>query len=240
MNLDIPKDQAIKILRERLQELNGYTFDPKAWKARAVLDLKEIFGVLGDPWLQVSHIQFDTHVTADKAKVLQEGRETAVKQLTSYIQFIEDYSAAAVKSLQIKDDTYKAKYADLLGQWNQLVPEYNDLIKKYQEELDDKEKTLEDLEEAKAENQRLLDNTIQLDNVSLKRLWMGIQNLPTKQFLGLISIVLAIFIGCFTIGKFVEQLGSKNELYDLKTENSKLKTENQALQTQIQLKSKGH
>ena len=52
MKIQIPKDQAIKILQDRLDELNNFDlynkFNPKVWKDRTILDLKQIFGVLGD------------------------------------------------------------------------------------------------------------------------------------------------------------------------------------------------
>ena len=72
MKLLIPKDKAIGILRQRMSELNSMNFNPKAWQDRVVLDLQEIFPLGSNQWLQVSQIQFDTFVTSEKYKVLNE------------------------------------------------------------------------------------------------------------------------------------------------------------------------
>ena len=51
MNLKIPKDKAIKILRQRIAELSEYNFNPKAWKGKTENDLKEIFPIGSMQWL---------------------------------------------------------------------------------------------------------------------------------------------------------------------------------------------
>jgi uncharacterized membrane-anchored protein YhcB (DUF1043 family) len=238
MELLIPQDQAIRILQDRLQELSAYNFNPKAWKDRTELDLKEIFGVLGGQWLQISGIHFDTFVVSDRARKLQEGRDTAQRLLKSYIEFIKEYSAGAAQIAQSRNDSYEQKYNQLLKNWNELIPDYNDLVKKYQAELDDTDKLLDELEEARQENQRLIDNTIQLDNVSVGRLWMGIRNLPAGQAIAVITLVAGLLISAFGLGRLVERTGANNDLYDLRTENTRLKTEKQSLQNQLDAQPK--
>ena len=53
MKLNIPAEKAIKILRDRLSEIDGYGFNPKAWKDRTENDLREIFPIGSMQWLQV-------------------------------------------------------------------------------------------------------------------------------------------------------------------------------------------
>lgn len=79
MNLQIERDIAIKILEDRLRDLNSYDFDSKVWKDRTILDIKQIFGQYSDQWLQVSSIHFDTFVTAEKQKKLIEAKATGKK-----------------------------------------------------------------------------------------------------------------------------------------------------------------
>src|SRR5690348_10947340 len=126
MQLKVPAGQAIQILQDRLKEIDSYNFNPKAWKNKTENDLREIFPLGSMQWLQVSNIQFDTFVTLEKAKVLAEGKETARQLISSYIDFIKQYSKIAEQKQIIKEKDFEQKYYDLLKEWNDLVPGYND------------------------------------------------------------------------------------------------------------------
>lgn len=128
MKLFLDKDQAIKFLEDRLRELNAFDFDPKVWKDRTILDIKQIFGQLCDQYLQVSSIHFDTYITAEKQKKLQEGKATARKLLSSYIDFIKEHSSIQQEKARIDEETHFQKYRQLLSEWNEFVPQYNSLM----------------------------------------------------------------------------------------------------------------
>jgi hypothetical protein len=113
MKLNIPKEQEIKILRQRISELDSFNFIPKAWKDRTILDCKEIFGELSNQWIQVYGLNFDTYVTAEKAKVLNEGKQTARNLINSYIDFIQEYSKVIEAKQLIKEKNYEDKYFHL-------------------------------------------------------------------------------------------------------------------------------
>lgn len=233
MQLNVPKDQAIKILRQRIQELSGYNFNSKVWKDRTVLDLKQIFGILGDQWLQVSSITFDTVVTSEQSRILQAGKQSAAGLLNSYIDFIEEYSQAELEAEKNQTETIQQQYYELLQQKSSLVTNYQALKTKHESLLKENEEIKSAAKNAMSENQRLKENTLQLDNVTLKQLWTGVQNLPTKQVIAIISIIVAIIIGAFTIGQMVERTNANNELFDLRTENKDLKADTQKLHKQI-------
>jgi hypothetical protein len=131
MKLQIDKDRAIKILEDRLRDLNSFDFDPKVWKDRTILDVKQIFGQLSDQWLQVNSIHFDTFVVSDKQRKLQEGKATARKLLNSYIDFIKEHSSIQQEKAQIEEETFRQKYRELLNDWNEFVPQYNSLLEEY-------------------------------------------------------------------------------------------------------------
>lgn len=131
MRLQIDKDQAIKILEDRLRDLNAFDFDPKVWKDRTILDVKQIFGQLSDQWLQVNSIHFDTYVTAEKARKLQEGKSTARRLISSYIDFIKQHSAIKEQEAKIEEETFRQKYRQLLSEWNEFVPQYNNLLEEH-------------------------------------------------------------------------------------------------------------
>jgi len=225
MKLFIPKDRAIRILNNRIQELSAYGFDPKAWKDRTVLDLKEIFGNISDQSFQISFVDFNGF------KTLQQGIHTARQLITSYIEYIEDYS-------DIRDPGFESQYNDLLKQWNDLVPRFNELNKRLRLKDDDYQSLTSELEISKKENKRLVENTIQFDNITLGRLWIGIRNLPFSQVIGIVTVIVGLFVGTFSLGRFLERTSANNDLFDLKTENTKLKTEIQNLRNQIEIQSK--
>jgi hypothetical protein len=230
MKLLIPKDEAIAILRKRLQELSAYNFNQKVWKDRTILDLKQIFGSFSEQWLQISAIYFDTAVTSQKAQKLEEGKQSAVGLLNSYIDFIEQYTKIAQQGAQIKEKGFEDKYYNLLGQYNVQAKECITLMDEHSALLDENLKLLKQVDDTISENNRLIDNTLQLDNVSFKRLWQAVQNLPTFQVVTLISLLVGLMIAAFSLGQVVESAGSNNESFELKTENRELKNKTNNLQ----------
>ncbi|MCO5241837.1 MAG: hypothetical protein M9904_17480 [Chitinophagaceae bacterium] len=231
MQLKIPAGQAIQILQDRLKEIDAYNFNPKAWKNKTENDLREIFPLGSMQWLQVSNLQFDTFVTLEKAKVLAEGKETARQLITSYIDFIKQYSKIAEQKQIIKEKDFEQKYYDLLKEWNELVPGYNDLVKKYDEQLTSAEGLLETIDLKDHEIERIKNETIQLDNVSFKKLWAALFNLPTGQLIAVFSTFLALLIGAFTLGTLYERTSANNELFDLRNSNKQLQEQNERIRT---------
>lgn len=229
MKLNIPTEQAIKILRDRLVEIDGYGFNPKAWKDRTVLDLREIFPRGSTQWLQLSHINFDTYVTAEKINVLNEGKDTARKLISSYIEFIIDYSKVAEAKKVIDEKDYEQKYHDLLNDWNELVPGYNELIKSHGEQLDREEGLLQDIETRDQEIERIKSETIQLDNVSFNKLWKALFNLPIGQLIGVFSTLVIMLIGAYSLGTLYEKTNTNNQLFDLRISQKQTQEENKKI-----------
>jgi hypothetical protein len=222
MKINVPINDAIQILKERLSDLKSYNFNAEVWKGRTDLDLKQIFGITGDQWLQMYKVDFHTYISADKARVLQQGIQTAEGLLISYIKYIEDYSKIESQKPQPARFDYEENYKTLLSEWNSLVPVHNSLQEKYSNQV--------------SENKRLKDNTIQLDNVSLKKLLTALKNLPAGQVVGIIAVVFTLLAGSFAIGRLVERTSANNDLFDIRAENKTLKEDNIKLQTQIDSK----
>ncbi len=203
MNLKIPPDQAIQILQQRLVDIDTFGFNPKAWKDRTENDLREIFPLGSTQWLQVSQTRFDTYVTSEKSKVLAEGKDTARQLINSYIDFIRQYSKIAQQKQIIKEKDYEQKYNELLKEWNDLVPGYNELIKKYDDQLTSSERLIESIEARDNEIERIKSETIQLDNVSFKKLWTALLNLTTRQLIGVFSTLTVLLITSFSLGNYM-------------------------------------
>jgi len=222
MKLLIPKDKAIGILRQRLSELGGANFNPKAWQDRTVLDLREIFPLGSTQWVQVSEIQFDTFITSEKQKVLIEGMQTAQQLIISYIDYIENYSSINEEREIISETNFEAKFLSLREDWNKLVPEYNALLSNNENIEKEKMSLKTEIDNLNTEIQRIKENTIQYNNLSLGKLFKAIFNMPFGQLIILIGIIVSIIGGSFGLGKLYQENVSNNELYDIKKERDGL------------------
>jgi hypothetical protein len=219
MNLKIPKNKAIQILRQRIAELSEYNFNPKAWKDKTENDLREIFPVGSMQWLQISTIQFDTFVTSDKQRVLQEGKDTGQRLLNSYIDFIENYSEIAEQRQLITENNYQDKYNKLLSEWNELVPQWNELLKKHQAILAEGEAKKEQIENLNSEIVQIKSNTFQFDNISVGKVLKAIKNLPVGQLIAVIGFLIAIIVGSFKLGLMYQENSMNNTNYQLNKQN---------------------
>jgi regulator of replication initiation timing len=226
MKIQLPKDETIKILKDRLSDINSFDFNTKVWKDRTILDLKQIFGVLSDQWLQISAIHFDTIIDSQKAQKLREGKETAKGLLKAYINYIEEYSKIEAQRSVINEKRFEDKFYSLLKEHNE---QGGNLLKSLKDQGD----LLDENETLTLENQSLRDNTLQLDNVSLGKLWTGIQNLPTKQIWTLVTIGVGIIAASFTLGQQFERISTKADTFEIKKENANLKINNQTLQKSL-------
>jgi len=219
MNLKIPKNKAIQILRQRIAELSEYNFNPKAWKDKTENDLREIFPIGSMQWLQISTIQFDTFITSDKQRVLQEGKDTGQRLLSSYIDFIENYSEIAEQKQLITENNYQDKYNKLLSEWNELVPQWNELLKKHQAVLAEGEAKNEQIENLNNEIVQIKNNTVQFDNISVGKVLKAIKNLPVGQLIAVIGFLVAIIVGSFKLGLMYQENSMNNSNYQLNKQN---------------------
>lgn len=219
MNLKIPKNKAIQILRQRINDLTEYNFNPKAWKDKTENDLREIFPIGSMQWLQISSIQFDTFVTSDKQKVLQEGKDTGKRLLDSYIDFIENYSEIAEQKQLITESNYQEKYKKLLSEWNDLVPQWNELLKNHQATLAEGEAKKEQIENLNTEIVQIKNNTVQFDNISVGKVLKAIKNLPVGQLIAVIGFLIAIIIGSFKLGLMYQENSMNSANYQLNKQN---------------------
>lgn len=219
MNLKIPKDKAIQILRQRIAELSEYNFNPKAWKDKTENDLREIFPIGSMQWLQISTIQFDTFITSDKQRVLQEGKDTGRRLVNSYIDFIENYSEIAEQRQLITENNYQEKYNKLLSEWNDLVPQWNDLLKKHQTTLAESESKNEQIENLNTGIIQIKNNTVQFDNISVGKVLKAIKNLPVGQLIAVIGFLIAMIVGSFKLGLMYQENSMNNTNYQLNKQN---------------------
>lgn len=238
MELSIPPEQAIAILRNRLAEIDGYNFNPQAWKDRTENDLKEIFPLRSFKWLQVSQIRFDTFIVAEKAKTMAQAKDTAKQLISSYIEFIEQYTKIAQQTHVAKENKFEDKYYELLKEWNEVIPEYNKLVRKQNEEIDRIEELTNNLTAKDQEIERIKSETIQLDNVSFTKLIKVFLNLPLWQIVSTFTVIAGIIGGMFVLGTVYQKNEDNNTMFEIRTELQQAKTKLESKETQIEEKEK--
>lgn len=219
MNLKIPQNKAIQILRQRISDLSEYNFNPKAWKDKTENDLREIFPIGSMQWLQISTIQFDTFITNDKQRVLQEGKDTGQRLLNSYIDFIQNYSEIAEQKQLITETNFQEKYNKLLLEWNELVPQWNVLLKRHQITLTESEAKNEQIENLNTEIDQINNNTVQFDNISVGKVLKAIKNLPFGQLITVVGFFVAILIGSFKLGLMYQENNMNSTNFQLNKTN---------------------
>lgn len=228
MQLKIPSEEAIRILENRKSEIYLNDFDHKVWKGKTENDLKEIFDGTDFKWLQISHLDFEAPFTSEQNQrdVFQKGKRQAEKFLESYIEQIQEYSKIQKKQFNQAEQTYELKYYEIKDQMNGLIDKTNSLIGDYktlQNKIENKDSQIQDLKK----------NTVQLNEITLIKLFHLIGNLPVIQIVTLISIIIAIITSSFFVGKEIQENISNNEQFDLREKNKDLTEKNLILEDKI-------
>ena len=210
MKLLVSQERAIKILRDRISEIDNFDFNPEAWKERTVLDLKEIFPLGSSQYLKIQFLRFDTFVVSEKEKVLAETKRNAKGILESYISFIEEYSKVAEERKIISEENYQQKYTELMKDRNEVVKDCNKIIREYEEQLELNAELLNLNDNLNNQIEKIRKDTIQIDNVSMSKLGKAFFNLPIWQIVTTFSIIIGIVIGCFSLGKLYQENAANN------------------------------
>lgn len=127
--IKIPHNRAIQLLEARLKEVDAFGTDLKALKNRLQIDVEAIFG--RGSTQAISVITLDT-LHFDKSENIAKCKTTFRQSIQGWINYIKDFHLIGQEQIEISEQEYKAKYADLLKKWNDLVPEYNELLKNYE------------------------------------------------------------------------------------------------------------
>lgn len=228
MQLKIPFEEAIRILEKRKSEILLNDFDHKVWKGKTENDLKEIFAGMDYKWLQISQLDFEAPFTSDqnKREVFNRGKRQAEQFLDSYIEQIQEYSQIQQKQANQTEQTFELKYYKIKNEMNELIDETNSFLDNYknlQSEVEDKD----------AQIRKLKNNTVQLNEISLRKLFHLIGNLPVIQIVTLISVVIAIITASFFLGKEIQETISNNEQFDLREKNRNLTEKNSVLEDKV-------
>src|SRR5690606_29169086 len=139
---------------------------------------------------------------------------------------IQEYSQIQQKQANQTEQTFELKYYKIKNEMNELIDETNSFLDNYknlQSEVEDKD----------AQIRKLKNNTVQLNEISLRKLFHLIGNLPVIQIVTLISVVIAIITASFFLGKEIQETISNNEQFDLREKNRNLTEKNSVVEDKV-------
>lgn len=226
MNLNIPKDKAIEILEKRKSEIYKPDFEPSVWKGTVDEDLKAIFGYLDSRWLKISQIRFDTYIESDKIKIFETGRKQASGFVDNFIEQIKEYSKIQEENIIKSETVYKQKYNESQQEVKQLMNQLNEAITIANENFDE-------LKNQDTKIASLTKNTVQLQDITIVKLFKLLGNLPVKQIVGLISIIVGILAFAGWCGAQIEKSTNRTITIDYKEEIQQLQKNNSNLNDSI-------
>lgn len=236
MRLKIPIEAAIEIITERKDEIWQYNFDPQVWKDKTQNDLREIFELGDNKWLQISGLQFTSYLPGEKHQALEKGKRQADEYLTSYIERINKYAEIHSKSIINEENLYKEENKKLSVDLTNLYDYSTNL-------LEEKSLLLKDINNKDLRINYLENNTVQLDDITLEKIAGLIKNLPIKQTVGLVTTFFTILGFTFYLGtifkenhylksEYIKQVELDNlnkRLIKSEADINKLKNENKVL-----------
>ncbi|MEX2565670.1 MAG: hypothetical protein WD431_06995 [Cyclobacteriaceae bacterium] len=234
MNLKIPNNKAIDILRKRIAELESFNFQPNVWRVKTENDLKEIFPLGDSKASQVSMIYFTTSNESKRAQFMRDGKSQARQLLESYIEQIQEYSKIQQEKEALQENKISKKYADLLEKWNDLVHEHTSLLKEKNQSYEIIERKAIEISNRDSEIYHLKKNTVQVGNISLLKLLKLVFSLPVGQVVAFFLTIIGILTGFFKLGEMYSANKSENEKYDIRKMNDDLKEENINLQLKLE------
>lgn len=226
MNLNIPKEKAIEILEKRKSEIYKPGFEPSVWKGTVDEDLKAIFGYLDSRWLKISQIRFETYIESDKIKVFETARKQASGFMDKFIEQIKEYSKIQEENIIKSETVYKQKYNESQEKVKQLMNQLDEAITIANNNFDE-------LKKQDIEIDSLKKNTVQLQDITIIKLFKLLGNLPVKQIVGLISIIIGILAFAGWCGAQIEKSTNRNITVDYKEEIQELKKNNSNLNDSI-------
>ena len=230
MNLKVPKNKAIAILEKRKSEIYKPGFESKVWQGTVEEDLKAIFGFLDSRWLKVSQIRFDSNIESEKINVFETARKHASRFMDTFIEQIEEYSTIKEDAEIESEAVYKNKYRGSQQEIKQILNQLEEAIRIANENF-------QEVKKQDAEIIRLRNNTVQLEDITLKKLFNLLGNLPIKQIAVLISIVFGVLAFAGWLGALIEKGTNRSISVEIREEVQQLKkTNSDANETILDLK----
>lgn len=226
MELKIPKESAIAILEKRKSEIDKPGFEPKVWKHTTEDNLKEIFGGLDFKYQQIQGLTFSSQFSEFSANALAKGKLQAKKYLDSYIEQINDFTDIQSNIIEENERHFEQENKDLKSQMMEVISKSNSL-------LEDRNNLLSDINTKNSEIKSLRENTVQLNEITLNKLFGLIKNLPIGQTIGLFTALFGIIGFSYWLGTTIKENSFLKTEFKLQTEINQLKSRNEKKDNEI-------
>ncbi|WP_396198489.1 hypothetical protein [Flavobacterium sp.] len=220
MELKIPKDKAIEILEKRKSEIDIIGFEPRVWKHTTEDNLKEIFGGLDFKWSQINSISFSSPYSEVSSSVFERGKIQAKKYLDSYIEQINEFTEIQKSLDEEKERFFEQENKNLKTQLMEVISSSN-------KKLGERNELLSEINAKNIEIKKLKENTVQLTEITLNKLFGLIKNLPIGQAIGLFSALFGIIGFSYWIGTTIKENSFLKNEYELQTKINELKLDEQ-------------
>lgn len=231
MEIKIPAEKAIEILKKRQSELFQYNFESNVWKGKTENDLSIIFGPLSEQKLQINKIRFISQFSETRNSTLENGKKQANGFIDSFIEQIEYYSEIKNQERNEQENNFEKKNTELEKEIKSLKANYNVLsneIENLNSELTIKSNKIIALQ----------NNTVQLNDISLKKIFNLISHLPISQLIGSISILLGVVGFSFYLGTLIQENSNKTDNFNYNKSISELNDSVKKLNEQVEITTK--
>jgi hypothetical protein len=200
--IQVPKPTAIKSLNGNLYSLDKVFDAPlfEAWQSNAANDVKAIFGPLGDiSDLDLRHIRI---YSALPGSTLNDAKIKAKELLTGYIAYIEKFLPDPVPTTPIQQELLENKM-NLTLQVDENMRIHRKLQAVGAENTAAKSEISLLKANIKISQQKIADlekNTVQLNDLTLAKIWVLIKHLPIAHTWALIGAIAAVLGVAYWIG----------------------------------------
>lgn len=231
MEIKIPAEKATEILKKRQSELFQYNFEPDVWKGKTENDLSIIFGPLSEQKMQINRIRFISQFSETRYSTLENGKKQANGFIDSFIEQIEYYSEIKNQQRNEQENHFEKKNIELEKEIKSLKANYNVLSN----EIDNlnSEITIKSNKIVALQN-----NTVQLNDISLKKIFNLISHLPISQLIGSISILLGVVGFSFYLGTLIQENSNKTDNFNNNKSISELNDSVKKLNEQVEITTK--
>ena len=146
--------------------------------------------------------------------------------MDTFIEQIKEYSKIKEENIIKSETVFKHKYIESQQEIKQLMNQLDEAIRIANDNFDELKK--QDIEIAS-----LKKNTVQLEDITILKLFKLLGNLPVKQIVGLISIIIGILAFAGWCGAQIEKSTNRSITVDYKEEIRELKISNSDLNDSI-------
>jgi hypothetical protein len=228
MKINIPAEKAIEILKKRQSELFQYNFEPNVWKGKTENDLSIIFGPLSEQKMQINRIRFISQFSETRHSTLENGKKQATGFIESFIEQIEYYSEIENQQNNEKENYFEEKNNELERKIKSLKTNYEVLSKE-----------IENLKsEVIIKSNKIVflqNNTVQLNEISLKKIFNLISHLPISQLIGSLSILLGVVGFSFFLGTLIQENSNKTDNFNNNKSLTELNDSIKKLNKQVEI-----